>query len=374
MLQPRPNPQSEPQADSSASNEFQSRIEGYLRGACGTVEIEDALEQGDLFVDVRTFEEYQDGAIPTAVNVPLFDHLERTQIGILYKHSGPAAALERGKTLVAPRIDSLLQQLSPHRKRPLIVYCARGGMRSASIARLLHHEGFQVRQLVGGYKYYRQHVLRFLENLQWPLIVLHGQTGVGKTQVLNRLTPSLDLEDLAQHRSSLFGGIHRQPRTQKTFEGLLFQEFLQLPQNTPCFIEGESRKVGPVYLPNALVEAMRESRLVLLTASLETRVCRIVEEYHVVDESSRIEADRIICSLKPVLGNKQVEYLRDCLRQGETPEVVRVLLREHYDPRYEYAMSGYQYALGVSTENLDVAVDELLKYHENFMQVTDFKD
>jgi tRNA 2-selenouridine synthase len=119
---------------------------------------------------------------------------------------------------------------------------------------------------------------------------------------------------------------------------------------------------------------MRESRLVLLTASLETRVRRIVEEYHVVDEPSRMEADRIICSLKPILGGKQVDYLRDCLRQGEIPEVVRVLLREHYDPRYEYAMSGYQYALGVSTENLDVAVDELLKYHENFMQVTDFKD
>jgi len=67
------------------------------------------------------------------------------------------------------------------------------------------------------------------------------------------------------------------------------------------------------------------------------------------------------------LGNKQVGYLRDCLRQGGTPEVVRVLLREHYDPRYEYAMSGYQYALEVSTENLDVAVSELVKYYYDFL-------
>lgn len=358
----QPNPQSEQQAAPSASKEFQSRIEGYLRGTCDTVDIEETLERDDLFVDVRTFEEYQAGAIPTAVNVSLFDHLERAQIGILYKHSGSAAALERGKTLVSPRIDSLLQRLSSYRTQPLIVYCARGGMRSASVARLLHHEGFQVRQLVGGYKRYRQHVLRFLEDLRWPLIVLHGQTGVGKTRVLKRLTHFLDLEDLAQHRSSLFGGIHRQPRTQKMFEGWLHHEFLRLPKSIPCFIEGESRKVGPVYLPNGLVALMREGKLVLLTASLETRIRRIVEEYRIVDEPSRMEADQIICSLKPALGGKRVVYLQGCLRRGEIPEVVRVLLQEHYDLRYEHAMRSYRYDLEVSTENLNTAVQELLEY------------
>jgi len=371
MLQPQLNPQSEHCAEPATSNEFQSRIEEYLQGACDTVGIEEALAQGGLFVDVRTFEEYQDGAIPGAVNVPLFEHLEREAIGILYKHSGPAAALEHGKALVAPRIDALLQHLSAFRNRSLVIYCARGGMRSASVARLLHHEGFQVRQLVGGYKHFRQHVLQFLENLSWPLIVLHGRTGVGKTMVLNRLTPSLDLEDLAQHRSSLFGGIHRQPRTQKTFEGLLFHDFLKIPPKSPCFIEGESRKVGPVYLPNALVEAMRQGRLVLLTASLETRVRRIVDEYRVVDEASRREADQIICSLKPALGGKRVDYLRERLKQGDTSEVVRVLLHEHYDPRYEHAMCGYQYVMEVSTEDVEMAAKQLLEYRRDLMQDID---
>ena len=214
----------------------------------------------------------------------------------------------------------------------------------------------------GGYKHYRQYVLRKLNNPSPPLIVLHGKTGVGKTLLLQKLPYHIDLEDLAQHRSSLFGAIHKTPRTQKDFEALLVQKLIEFPEDLLLFVEGESQKVGQVFIPQAFANAMKNGKLVLLSATLETRISRIVEEYNVCDEQSIQQIDLILQTLKAALGKVKVEQLRLWLKQGKIENIVQMLLVDYYDPRYQYAMRGYNYALELSTEDLSQAAVELITF------------
>ena len=338
----------------------------FLQGPCPSLALSELpfLSTPPLF-DVRTAEEYTQGYIPGALNQPLFDHLERSTIGTLYKQVSPESATAAGLCYAEPRIQKLLESFQPWQKQPLTIYCARGGMRSASVVRLLNSEGFTAKQLRGGYKHYRQQVLQALEEWSPSLIVLHGPTGVGKTLLLKQLPDHLDLEDLAQHRSSLFGGIHRHPRTQRQFEGLLHRAKLALPMDRSFFIEGESRKVGPVFIPTPLAKAMQEGQKILLHASLETRIDRTLADYRVEDDATVIEVDQILQSLRMALGRQLVDHLRNCLWQNQLRELVAILLNDYYDPRYYNSMKNYHYAAEFSAENLDQAVDDLGKFRDD---------
>ena len=343
------------------------RIEDFLKGGLPALSVEEALAEDMLLLDVRTAEEFAKGSIPGAMSFPLFDDLERAEIGTIYKKVGRDAAVVKGLEFFEPRLQQFLLSLSAIKPQQLVVYCARGGMRSASVVRLLEENGFRVSQMQGGYKYYRQFVLQQLENSTPPLIVLHGQTGVGKTLILQKLPDHLDLEGLAQHRSSLFGAIHKTPRTQKDFEALLVNKLSQLPEDRFLFVEGESRKVGQVFIPQSFANAMKSGILVLLKASLETRISRIVEEYNICDEQSIQQIDSILQSLKVALGKVKVEQLRLWLKQGEIENIVHMLLVDYYDPRYQHAMSGYDFELELSAEDLKQAAGELITFRNQMI-------
>ncbi len=343
------------------------RIEDFLKGGLPALSVEEALAEDLLLLDVRTAEEFAKGSIPGARSFPLFDDLERAEIGTIYKQVGRDAAVVKGLEFFEPRLQQFLLSLSAIKPQQLVVYCARGGMRSASVVRLLEENGFRVSQMQGGYKYYRQFVLQQLENSTPPLIVLHGQTGVGKTLILQKLPDHLDLEGLAQHRSSLFGAIHKTPRTQKDFEALLVNKLSQLPEDRFLFVEGESRKVGQVFIPQSFANAMKSGILVLLKASLETRISRIVEEYNICDEQSIQQIDSILQSLKVALGKVKVEQLRLWLKQGEIENIVHMLLVDYYDPRYQHAMSGYDFELELSAEDLKQAAGELITFRNQMI-------
>ncbi|MDP7438386.1 MAG: tRNA 2-selenouridine(34) synthase MnmH [SAR324 cluster bacterium] len=343
------------------------RIEDFLKGGLPALSVEEALAEDMLLLDVRTAEEFAKGSIPGARSFPLFDDLERAEIGTIYKKVGRDAAVVKGLEFFEPRLQQFLLSLSAIKPQQLVVYCARGGMRSASVVRLLEENGFRVSQMQGGYKYYRQFVLQQLENSTPPLIVLHGQTGVGKTLILQKLPDHLDLEGLAQHRSSLFGAIHKTPRTQKDFEALLVNKLSQLPEDRFLFVEGESRKVGQVFIPQSFANAMKSGILVLLKASLETRISRIVEEYNICDEQSIQQIDSILQSLKVALGKVKVEQLRLWLKQGEIENIVHMLLVDYYDPRYQHAMSGYDFELELSAEDLKQAAGELITFRNQMI-------
>ena len=351
--------------------QFLGKIKSYLNGLLDEVSVIEALCEENTLIDVRTAQEYEKGSIPDAFNYPLFDNLERAEIGVIYRKIGKNAAVVKGLEFFEPRIQQFLSSLTDLKSKRLVVFCARGGMRSASVVRLLQYQGFQAAQLQGGYKSYRSYVLRQLRKPVPPLIVLHGSTGVGKTLLLKKLPDHLDLEEFAGHRSSLFGAINKMPQTQKNFEALLAKKILELPNTRPVFIEGESRKVGKVFIPQSLAEAMKYGTLVLLQASFDTRIRRIVEEYKICDEQTLLKTDSILQSMQKVLGKKKAEQLRQWLRKGEFENIVHVLLEEYYDPRYQHAMRMNEYALKLSAEDLNSAAEKLVRFRNGIVSCRD---
>lgn len=351
--------------------QFLGKIKSYLNGLLDEVSVIEALCEENTLIDVRTAQEYEKGSIPDAFNYPLFDNLERAEIGVIYRKIGKNAAVVKGLEFFEPRIQQFLSSLTDLKSKRLVVFCARGGMRSASVVRLLQYQGFQAAQLQGGYKSYRSYVLRQLRKPVPPLIVLHGSTGVGKTLLLKKLPDHLDLEEFAGHRSSLFGAINKIPQTQKNFEALLAKKIIELPNTRPVFIEGESRKVGKVFIPQSLAEAMKYGTLVLLQASFDTRIRRIVEEYKICDEQTFLQTDSILQSMQKVLGKKKAEQLRQWLRKGEFENIVHVLLEEYYDPRYQHAMRMNEYALKLSAEDLNSAAEKLVRFRNGIVSCRD---
>jgi len=326
------------------------------------------LLQAGVVIDVRTPAEFAQGSVPGAINIPLFADAERAEIGTLYRQVGRNEAIARGLDLVGGRLREFVRAFEPYRERRLLVYCARGGMRSASVVSLLLSLGFEVSRLPGGYKAFRSYLLRELERQLPPrVIVLHGQTGVGKTPILRRLDNTLDLEHLAQHRSSLFGGVNRVPRTQQQFEAGLLQRLQELDFSRPVWVEGESRKVGPVTIPTGLMSAMKGGTMVLLSASLPTRVQRIIAEYDGDDPDTLPQLEAALLSLKHLLGTERTRELAAMLRAGRMAEAVEALLLDYYDPRYAHAMRNYRYALTLSAEDMDACVERLRAFAEEAM-------
>lgn len=342
------------------------RASNILHNNCSPVSFEDAVGKNHLIVDVRSAAEYNGGTVPGAVNVPLFDEDERSVIGTIYKHGGQDKAIAQGFSYVEEKIGELLSAFEPYREKTIAVFCARGGMRSRSIVNLLIQSGYTAHQLSGGYKQYRHDTLEFLENYAPKIIVLHGLTGTGKTRLIQALDSSIDLEELARHRSSLFGGLDREPNCQKTFETLLVQTAQSLGQE-PYFVEGESRKIGRVFIPKPFAMAMKSGVLVNITCSLEKRIERIVEDYPVEGAKKRGEILKILLSLKQSMGVTKVEEMCDLLSCNNVHELVRILLVDYYDHRYARSMSRYRFDLEVSSESISEAVDELTRFRNTLL-------
>ncbi len=331
-----------------------------------SIQLEEALARGHQIVDVRSAGEFLAGSIPGAVNVPLFDDDERSVIGTIYRHGGHEQAVDQGFLYVEKKLSELLSAFQPFQARPVTIFCARGGMRSLSVVNLLNQADFMAFQLAGGYKRYRHNVLDRLDHFQPKLIVIHGLTGTGKTRILQQLDPAIDLEDLAGHRSSLFGGLDRQPSSQRSFESRLVLAIGSLGRE-PYFIEGESRKIGRVFIPQPLAVAMQNAVLVNVHCSLETRINRIIEDYPVTNAAMRNQIEAILKSLKQKMGGSQVDEMCLLLRNGQLPELVRLLLVDYYDKRYSRGMSNYQYALELSSEDIDAAAVRLAEFRRTFL-------
>jgi tRNA 2-selenouridine synthase len=317
---------------------------------------------GDFqIIDVRSPAEFADGSLPGAVNVPLFDDDERALVGTIYRCGGHNQAVSKGYDLVEGKLNELLAAFSPYRHRSLAIICARGGMRSRSIVNLLNQSGYRASQISGGYKVYRQEVMAALAEFSPPLIVVHGLTGTGKTRIIERLDEAIDLERFASHRSSLFGGIDRIPATQRQFESRLAHHIASLGE-PPYFIEGESRKIGEVFIPKPLALAMKAGILVRVDCSLATRIRRIIADYPVSDREVMAKMEEIILSLSRNLGQERVAEMCTMLRIGDLEPLVHALLVHYYDVRYGKVMHNYRYSLEISSEDIETAVQRLSSF------------
>ncbi len=329
------------------------------------ISIDSIWNQPDVtIIDVRSPTEFSDGSIPGALNVPLLTDMERSLVGTLYKQFGQQPAIEKGYELLEPKIAAFLEQfthLPPDKK--VAVFCARGGMRSQVITSFIRAQGYEGLQVAGGYKAFRNWNLNKLGQftVNKP-VILHGQTGVGKTLVLYQLENALDLEGLAQHRGSMFGAIGKQPVSQKTFEATLLKKLESLDNSQPVFIEGESRKIGNITLPAKLFEQMKTGQSVLIEASVETRALRTVQEYVEKHPDSLRELRTNIQKLTKDLGNKNVQKLLTQFDEKDYQSCFEYILLNYYDRKYGFSMKGLEFKLKTSSETIAKAVGEITSY------------
>lgn len=341
------------------------------------IEIREALKLSDLrFIDVRTPSEYAEASIPGAINVPLFEGREYHQLGIIYHQLGETEARMAALKMAAPKLPDLVDKIVriSTGKKPLL-YCSRGGMRSLSLYHILGLAGIQTLRLQKGYRAYRSYVIERLAGykLQCKLYVIHGLTGVGKTAILQNLDqrgiPVIDLEGLANHRGSVFGNIGlNNIRSQKDFDALLLQEMDRHKEQPYLFIEGEGRRIGNIYLPPFLAEAMEKGFQILLTASLETRVRRIVSTYIPVSMSEEIleQFKRALSSLRKRLGDKKVDHLMKMLENGDYYNVSRILCSDYYDQFYNDSRPECaKFDSIVDAENIENAIEQIMRLAHN---------
>jgi tRNA 2-selenouridine synthase len=296
----------------------------------------------DDVVDCRSPSEYAEDHIPRAVSAPVLDDVERAAVGTLYKQVSPFEAKKVGAALVAKNVARHMETLFAGKDRgwrPL-VYCWRGGKRSAAMAHILREVGWDAQTLAGGYRGYRRWVVGRLQELpsRFDWRVVHGPTGSGKSRFLGALRRAgaqvLDLEDLAAHRGSVLGNLPGRPQpSQKWFESQLLRELCALEPARPVFVEGESKKIGQLQIPEALIGAMRASPCMVLETAPEARVSLLIDEYrHFVEDRDALEV-QLDC-LVGLHGREKIARWKALAAQGAWREFVAVLLEEHYDPAY----------------------------------------
>lgn len=326
-------------------------------------EIEDAV-----YIDVRSPAEFEEDHASGAVNVPLFDNSERKEIGTIYRIAGREDAIVRGTEIVGGKLKDIMEEILRFREKNIIVMCARGGMRSASLASLLDSLGMKVWKITGGYKGYRHDVMDRIGALALPAppVVLQGLTGAGKTEIIRRIPHSIDLEEMAGHRSSVFGGIDKTQKTQKRFETLIVERVGALAGAPWILIEGESRKIGNLHLPDVLHAAMKAAPAIYLDTPIERRVEIIYDEYHSFCDDENIP--RIVEGLTVKLGQKTIEKLLGFYRDGEIREFIRVLLEKYYDPLYRHSLEKKDYLAVVRNDDTETALEQVCNCMETYIQ------
>ncbi len=293
-------------------------------------------------IDVRSPAEFAEDHIPGAINAPVLDNAERAEVGTLHAQVSAFAAKQRGASLVARNIARIVETQCAGKPKDWspVVYCWRGGKRSGALAHVLAEIGWRAVQLEGGYQTYRRHVVAALAAVpaRFRYIVVCGLTGSGKSRLLLALQEAgaqvLDLEQLAQHRGSLLGDLPEAPQpAQKWFDSQVLAALEGFDPARPVFIESESRKIGTLQVPVALLDAMRAAACVRVDTPQALRVALLKEEYtHFLADPDAL-GDKLR-HLAPLHGHKVIAQWDAAARAGDHDTLVNDLLTRHYDPTY----------------------------------------
>jgi tRNA 2-selenouridine synthase len=295
----------------------------------------------DAIIDARSESEFALDHIPGAINCPVLNDEERIRVGTIYKQVNSFEAKKIGAALVSRNIAQHIEQLfldKPRDWKPLI-YCWRGGNRSGALALVLAKIGWPAIQLDGGYKAFRAHVSADLATppaLSFKVIC--GTTGSGKSRLLEVLdsigAQVLDLEQLAAHRGSVLGHLPSQPQpSQKMFETMVWDKLRHFDPALPVFVESESKKVGNLRVPEAVMQNMRAAPCISLTLSRPNRVRLLMEDYHHFTEDPATLNTQLECLVK-LHGREKIDAWHAQANTGRMPELVDELLLAHYDPAY----------------------------------------
>ena len=295
-------------------------------------------------IDVRTSAEFEVAHIPEAVNVPLFSNEERAMVGTAYVQNSREEAILLGLDLVGPKLRSLVKSARDSiQSDQVLVHCWRGGMRSAAMAWLLSIASeLDVYVLEGGYKAFRRHMLAALQK-PLQLLVVGGKTGSRKTDILHALKSEgeqvLDLEALAHHRGSAFGGIGQPiPPTQEQFENLLGWHWLTFAPDRPVWVEDESRRIGKRALPGVLWKRLLEAPIFYLETPLEQRIDYLI---HLYGDATPENLETGIKKIQKRLGGHATKLAVEAVYQGNLREACSLVLK-YYDKAYTHCLNQRQ--------------------------------
>lgn len=326
-----------------------------------------------IFIDVRSEIEYEESHIPNSVNIPLFTTEERKEIGTAYKHESVDQARRLGVRYASQKMNETFEKLlllrGDHDQR-LVAYCARGGYRSTFFSTAFSSIGISVLKLKGGYKGYRKHVMDTLPlyNDKLDYIVLHGNTGTGKTDILKSLRKNgldvLDLEGAANHRGSLLGSIGLgECESQKQFETNIMEQMISF-KTGQVYVEAESRRIGKVMVPKYIHEKMRDGKHIFVSGDIDYRVGIIRKDY-IARENWKEESMVALDTLLKYMEGEKVEKLKSGLEKGDVDGVIKKLMLEYYDPMYMNKSDTYKYELKIEDiTNAEYAADRIIEWHK----------
>lgn len=338
------------------------------------IEFEQLINNGInnyILIDVRSPKEHLESAVPGAINIPIFSNSEHQLVGTVYQQESVEKAKKIGIEIVSRKLpdiyDAFMKLEAENKGKQLVIYCARGGLRSSSIVSLFTTLGINVFKLRGGYKSYRQYIVSQLPevNSSVKYIVLHGNTGVGKTQILKMLESRghdvLDLEACANHRGSLLGSVGLGlTNTQKQFDALIFNS-LKYRKSDYVFVEAESKRIGNIFIPDYIFESMKKGIHINLTADIDFRAKLLIDEYTAY-ENSDAEIQSALNNLNKYIGEKNWERYQAMLVSQNYIELAVELMKKYYDPMYENESRKYDYSLELKVEDIESCVLELEKW------------
>jgi len=290
-------------------------------------------------VDVRSEGEFGEGHIPGAINIPILNNEERKEVGTDYKKKGQKDAIMTGFRLIGPRLTSIIEHAEQVAEgKELLVHCWRGGMRSNYFCQFVTMARLKAKSLSGGYKTYRHAALESFK-LPLKLKVIGGSTGSGKTEVLRALAGRgeqvLDLELLAHHKGSVFGGLMqpKQPTTEQ-FQNNLFEQIMRLDTSRTVWIEDESLAIGRIFLPLDFWNTMSDSPVVEIDVDRGMRIERLVKEYGPADRDEFLE---LMGKIVKRLGGQHYNAAREKLLAGDMHSTIEILLT-YYDKAYQFGL------------------------------------
>lgn len=294
-----------------------------------------ACNAGSVIFDVRSESEHQAGHIPGALSLPLLNDEQRREIGICYKENGQQAAVEMGFELVGPHFHDKIQRARKMAgDRNILLYCWRGGLRSNIMAWLLNTSGMNVQLLRGGYKSYRHLALKQFSR-PYRMLIIAGKTGTGKTEVLRMPHPekidTVDLEDIARHRGSAFGGLGHDPQpTQEQFENNLTHVLWRIPNDHSVLVEDESRMIGKLRVPDDFYNRMQHAPAIEIDLPEDVRIRQILKDYGHFPPGELEEKTK---QIEKRMGPEQCKNAIEALRTGNMHDWCAELLR-YYDKTY----------------------------------------
>lgn len=339
-------------------------------------------------IDVRSENEFKSGTISGAINIPILNNKEREEVGFVYVNKSVRDAKRLALKYAGYKLEDIFNKVSDQfeKNKEIVFFCARGGMRSLTVHNLFNSIGIKNFKLDMGYKGYRKFLRENFENYlnKIKFIVIHGKTGIGKTKILNELKsqgyPVIDLEYAANHRASFLGGVNLgEQNSQKNFESIIFHDVLDIIKTNKnnehekinVFIEGESKRIGKIIIPDYFFKFMIEGIHVCVDLPIKLRVENLIEDYLKVSpnelNSGKINVDKDILEdfknnmslLSKYSSKNDMKEYNDLLENGEYGKLAESLIKNYYDPKYLNSMGKHNFEFNFELNSLEEFLSKL---------------